>query len=120
VNARCQRLVARTLPRVWCPHLSVLDAELDGERWVWWVPTAANLAQTSVRALPGKTPQLVSVRHGTGRKTAVSVLDTPRAKNKPKRVGHAEPAAENSPKALTLSGSQKQAKTSHREVARDG
>lgn len=25
-------------PRVWCPELSVLDADVDGERWVWHVP----------------------------------------------------------------------------------
>jgi hypothetical protein len=39
-RAACRRL-SPSFPRVWCPELSMLDAEVDGERWLWHVPARA-------------------------------------------------------------------------------
>lgn len=50
-RAACRRL-SLSFARVWDQHLSVLDAEVDGERIVWHVPARAANDTTPITAAP--------------------------------------------------------------------
>ena len=75
MSAACVRK-APALVRCWCPQLSVLDCEVNGERWVFHVPArAANDTETSGNA----------TQHQNGEKGLQfrGVRRTLRAKKKP-------------------------------------